>query len=121
MFSFRSTVDLFIYIYIDNGPCLGWREDPTQKYQWMSYDESLLRAHHFGSGLIALGLRPGPETLVGIYSQNCPEWVLSEYGLYSFSMVGVPLYDTLGPNSCRYIINQSRIPVFYQKSFCLSC
>lgn len=72
-----------------------------------------MRAQNFGSGLVALGLRPGPDTLVGIYSQNCPEWVLSEYGLYSFSMVGVPLYDTLGPDCCRYIINQSKIPISF--------
>ncbi|XP_046631197.1 long-chain-fatty-acid--CoA ligase 5-like [Daphnia pulicaria] len=93
----------------NNGPCLGWREGPTDEYQWLNYQESLLRAQNFGSGLVALGLRPGPETLVGIYCQNCPEWVLSEYGLYSFSMVIVPLYDTLGPDACRYIINQTEM------------
>ena len=91
---------------IDNGPCLGWREDPTKQYQWMRYEEALLRAQNFGSGLVALGLKPGPNTLVGVYSQNSPEWVLSENGLYSYSMVIVPLYDTLGPEACRYIINQ---------------
>lgn len=72
----------------------------------MRYEEALLRAQNFGSGLVALGLRPCSNTLVGIYSQNCPEWVLTEHGLYSFSMVIVPLYDTLGPEACRYIINQ---------------
>ena len=72
----------------------------------MRYEEALLRAQNFGSGLVALGLRPGPSTLVGIYSQNGPEWVLTEQALYSFSMVVVPLYDTLGPEACKYIINQ---------------
>jgi long-chain acyl-CoA synthetase len=95
---------------------LGWREGPTDEYQWLNYQESLLRAQNFGSGLVALGLRPGPETLVGIYCQNCPEWVLSEYGLYSFSMVIVPLYDTLGPDACRYIINQSKNSCFFYSS-----
>lgn len=93
---------------VDNGPCLGWRVDPTKPYQWMSYKESLLRAQNFGSGLVALGLHPGPGTLVGIYSQNCPEWILGEYALYTYSMAIVPLYDTLGPDSCRFIINQSK-------------
>ncbi|KZS19374.1 Long-chain-fatty-acid--CoA ligase 5 [Daphnia magna] len=95
----------------NNGPCLGWRVDPTKPYQWMSYKESLLRAQNFGSGLVALGLHPGPGTLVGIYSQNCPEWILGEYALYTYSMAIVPLYDTLGPDSCRFIINQTEISV----------
>lgn len=93
----------------NNGPCLGWREGPTKQYQWMRYEEALLRAQNFGSGLVALGLKPSPNTLVGIYSQNCPEWVLSEHALYSYSMVIVPLYDTLGPEACRYIINQAEM------------
>lgn len=75
----------------------------------MRYEEALLRAQNLGSGLVALGLQPGPNTLVGIYSQNSPEWVLAEHALYSFSMVVVPLYDTLGPEACKYIINQGTL------------
>jgi long-chain acyl-CoA synthetase len=92
---------------IDNGPCLGWRNATTKEYEWMSYKETMLRYQNFGSGLVALGLKPGADTLVGVYSQNNPEWVLSEYGLYTNSMVVVPLYDTLGPDASRFIIYQS--------------
>ncbi|KZS19375.1 Long-chain-fatty-acid--CoA ligase 5 [Daphnia magna] len=95
----------------NNGPCLGWRADPSSKYQWISYQETMLRAQNFGSGLVALGLKPGPDTLVGVYSQNNPEWVLSEYALYTYSMVVVPLYDTLGPDACQFIINQAEMPL----------
>jgi long-chain acyl-CoA synthetase len=51
-------------------------------------------------------LDPSPQTFLGIYSQNCPEWILTEQGAYCFSMVIVPLYDTLGPDACAYIIKQ---------------
>ena len=96
----------FFRLFVDNGACLGWREGAAKQYQWMRYEEALLRAHNFGSGVVALGLKPGPNTFVGVYCQNCPEWVLTEQGLYCYSMVIVPLYDTLGPESCKYIINQ---------------
>lgn len=43
----------------------------------------------------------------GIYSQNCPEWVMTEQAAYCYSMVIVPLYDTLGANACAFIVNQS--------------
>jgi long-chain acyl-CoA synthetase len=93
---------------------LGWRETPTKPYQWVHYNEALLRAKNFGSGLVALGLEANPNTFVGIYSQNCPEWVLTEQGAYCYSMVIVPLYDTLGPDACAYIIKQGRfIPHFW--------
>lgn len=90
----------------DNGPCLGWRETPSKPYQWLHYNETLLRAKNFGSGLLALGL--SPKQSIGIYAQNCPEWIITEHGAYTFSMIIVPLYDTLGPDSCAFIIKQSK-------------
>ena len=97
---------LYLFFSTDNGRCLGWREAPNKPYQWLHYNEALLRARNFGSGLIAHGLLPSPNTFVGIYSQNCPEWILTEQGAYCYSMVIVPLYDTLGPDACAYIIKQ---------------
>jgi len=93
----------------NNGPCLGWRDGPGGAYLWLSYNEALLRARNFGSGLVASGLAPGPSTYVGIYAKNCPEWVLTEQGLYSQSMVIVPLYDTLGPEACQFILETTRL------------
>lgn len=77
----------------------------------MTYNEALLRAKNFGSGLVSLGLAPKPSTLVGIYSQNRPEWVLFEQACYCFSMAVVPLYDTLGPDACAFIINKADVQI----------
>ncbi|KAK0166169.1 hypothetical protein PV328_004612 [Microctonus aethiopoides] len=93
----------------NNGQCLGWRDGPNKPYQWLNYNETLLRAKNLGSGLLACGLSPGPQTLIGLYSQNCPEWILTEQACYTYSLVVVPLYDTLGPDACAYIINQADI------------
>ncbi|KAL1139986.1 hypothetical protein AAG570_006963 [Ranatra chinensis] len=95
----------------NNGPCLGWREGVTKPYMWMHYNETLLRARNLGSGLVSMGLPPSSTTFVGIYSQNCPEWIITEQAAYCYSMVIIPLYDTLGPDACAYIINQAGISV----------
>ncbi|XP_035443727.1 long-chain-fatty-acid--CoA ligase 5 isoform X1 [Spodoptera frugiperda] len=95
----------------NNGNCLGWREGPNKPYVWQTYNETLLRAKNFGSGLICQGLVPGQNTFVGIYSQNCPEWVMTEQAAYCYSMVIVPLYDTLGANACAFIVNQTEMSV----------
>ncbi|XP_055854860.1 long-chain-fatty-acid--CoA ligase 1 isoform X2 [Episyrphus balteatus] len=93
----------------NNGPCLGWRETLSSPYQWMNYDEALLRAKNFGSGMISLGIKP--KQLIGIYSLNRPEWILFEQGCYSYSLVVVPLYDTLGPDACAFIIRQTEMQI----------
>lgn len=71
----------------------------------MTFNETLLRARNFGCGLVSLGVRP--YDLVGIYCQNRPEWILFEQGAYSYSLVVVALYDTLGPDACAFIIKQT--------------
>lgn len=96
----------FVFCLADDGNCLGWRDGPHQQYQWLTYNTALLRAHNFGSGLVAIGCQPGQQTRIGIYAKNSPEWVLAEQALYHFSMVLVPLYDTLGEDACIFVMDQ---------------
>ena len=49
---------------------------------------------------------------VGIYSANCSDYVVAEYGCFTHSLVLVPIYDTLGPNACSYISNQGKTTQF---------
>ncbi|KAM8799105.1 long-chain-fatty-acid--CoA ligase 6 [Eudromia elegans] len=92
----------------ENGPCLGFRK-PKQPYQWLSYKEVSERAEALGSGLLQQGCKPSAEQFIGVFAQNRPEWIISELACYTYSMVVVPLYDTLGPGAIRYIINTADI------------
>jgi len=102
---------LISFVFLDNGKCLGWRENISKPFQWIHYNETLLRARNFGSGLLGLGLPKANQIFIGIFSQNCPEWILTEQAAYCFSMVVVPLYDTLGPEACSFIINQGIVGI----------
>ncbi|CAL8305441.1 unnamed protein product [Boreogadus saida] len=92
----------------DNGPCLGYRK-PGRPYQWLKYKQVSLRAEHLGSGLLHLGLKPNPDTFIGIFAQNRPEWIIGELACYTYSMVAVPLYDTLGPEALTFIVDRADI------------
>uniref|UniRef100_E7ERD7 Long-chain-fatty-acid--CoA ligase n=1 Tax=Homo sapiens TaxID=9606 RepID=E7ERD7_HUMAN len=87
-----------------NGPCLGFRK-PKQPYQWLSYQEVADRAEFLGSGLLQHNCKACTDQFIGVFAQNRPEWIIVELACYTYSMVVVPLYDTLGPGAIRYIIN----------------
>ncbi|NXD77933.1 ACSL5 ligase, partial [Halcyon senegalensis] len=93
-----------------NGSCLGYRK-PNQPYQWLTYKQVLDRAQYLGSGLLQKGCKPSSNQFIGIFAQNRPEWIISEYACYTYSMVAVPLYDTLGPEAIVYIVNQADINI----------
>ncbi|XP_039208580.1 long-chain-fatty-acid--CoA ligase 5 [Crotalus tigris] len=92
----------------ENGPCLGYRK-PKQPYQWISYQQVLDRAEYLGSGLLYKGYKPSSNQFIGIFAQNRPEWVISELACYTYSMIVVPLYDTLGAEAIVYIVNKADI------------
>uniref|UniRef100_A0A8B9JWS9 Arachidonate--CoA ligase n=1 Tax=Astyanax mexicanus TaxID=7994 RepID=A0A8B9JWS9_ASTMX len=91
-----------------NGPCLGYRK-AGKPYQWLKYKQVSDRAEYLGSGLLHRGLKPSPDSFIGIFAQNRPEWIISELACYTYSMVAVPLYDTLGPEALIFIINRGSI------------
>ncbi|KAM4708500.1 long-chain-fatty-acid--CoA ligase 1 isoform 1-T3 [Discoglossus pictus] len=96
----------------NNGPCLGHRK-PNQPYEWISYQEVSDRAEYVGSALLHRGFKPSSDQFVGIFAQNRPEWVIAELGCYTYSMVAVPLYDTLGAEAITYIINKADITLVF--------
>ena len=101
--------------------CFGIRVNDGP-YVWETYDEVAERVQNFGSGLLECGLKPSTDAMVGVYAKNSPEWVMSELACAHYSLVlgafaiylclfAVPLYDTLGPDAIKYIINQTKMSV----------
>lgn len=99
-------------------PFLGCRpfnpDGSAKDYVWFTFEEVGRRVDNFGSGLVNLNLCPptGDEELrgrgiLGLYSKNRLEWVIAEHGGFTQSIVPVPMYDTLGPESVAYVINQT--------------
>ncbi|XP_048851563.1 long-chain-fatty-acid--CoA ligase 1a [Brienomyrus brachyistius] len=92
----------------NNGPCLGSRK-PNQPYQWLSYQEVADRAEFLGSALLHRGHSKARDKFVGIFCQNRPEWTIAELACNTYSLVAVPLYDTLGTDAIGYIIDKATI------------
>uniref|UniRef100_A0A803KIQ4 long-chain-fatty-acid--CoA ligase n=1 Tax=Xenopus tropicalis TaxID=8364 RepID=A0A803KIQ4_XENTR len=95
-----------------NGDCLGYRK-PNRPYQWLTYKQVADRAELLGSGLIHKGCRPSTDQFIGIFSQNRPEAVIAELACFTYSMVVVPLYDTLGPEAIVYIVNRADLSLVF--------
>lgn len=92
--------------------CLGHRvkqPDGKRPYVWLSYEEVFEKARNLARGMLKKNIAKGQNTLIGIYSINRPEWVITEHACYEYSMVNVPLYDTLGQDGVSFIIRQTNM------------
>lgn len=79
--------DNFYAYFTGKGNCLGRIDQVAKTVLWTSYDTVLERIQNFGDGLNYL--LDGPHlksrkeyACVGIYSANCPDYVIAEYGCY---------------------------------------
>ena len=86
------------------------------KYTWITYEEADELLTNFSKGLNALNLCPiieiekeGPYRLLGIYSRNKKEWLLSYLGAIKDSITIVTIYETLGNLAIEYIISQTQL------------
>nr|XP_009589417.1 long chain acyl-CoA synthetase 6, peroxisomal-like [Nicotiana tomentosiformis] len=50
---------------------------------------------------------------VGLYFINRPEWLIVDHACSAYSYTSVPLYDTLGPDAVKYIVNHADVQAIF--------
>ena len=75
------------------------------RYVPIPTEEFARRVRHLSLGLADLGLTPG-EKLV-IFSENRPEWTITDLAVLCAGGITVPIYTSLMPEQVKYIINDS--------------
>lgn len=50
---------------------------------------------------------------VRIYGENCPLWIVVMQACNGYSLICVPLYDTVGAGDVNYIIDHAEIDVVF--------
>ncbi len=61
--------------------------------------------------LLESGVKEGE--MVGIFSQNQPEWTIADYAVLSVRAVSVPIYATSTAKQAEYIVNDAEIRVMF--------
>ncbi len=76
---------------------------PGQRVRW-TYRELRERADRLAAGLLALGLRPGDR--VGIWAQNCAEWVLVQFATARAGLVMVNINPAYRSTELAYALGK---------------
>nr|ATE88093.1 long-chain acyl coenzyme A synthetase 7 [Vernicia fordii] len=88
------------------------RQDGTiGEYTWMTYGEAGTAREAIGSGLWYHGIRKG--SCIGMYFVNRPEWLIVDHACAAYSFISVPLYDTLGPDAVKYVVNHADVQAIF--------
>jgi long-chain acyl-CoA synthetase len=98
---------------IPNNDLLGTRVGDT--YEWMTWAECADITEHLSYGFMALGMAPTLQAegtdwrFIGIQSKNRKEWNLTNVANMYNRITTISLYDTLGVEATKYILNQTEL------------
>ncbi|MFM2085531.1 MAG: hypothetical protein RLZZ237_400, partial [Pseudomonadota bacterium] len=74
-----------------------------QNVRW-TYSEFQQRVHRLAAGLLKLGLQPGER--VGIWSQNCAEWVLTQFATAKAGLIMVNINPAYRRSELEYVLDK---------------
>jgi len=86
------------------------------EFRWMTYKTINDLVSQIGSSIANLDLAPANDLgdrPIGLYSKNRWEWQVAQQGMYTQSVVSVPLYDTLGEQAVTYIVRQTGMATIF--------
>jgi long-chain acyl-CoA synthetase len=81
--------------------------------QWheMTWKEVMHQARQVANFLTNLGLKRGD--CVSIFSKNCAEWIISDFGITLAGMINVPLFPNQNQQTIDYILNHAQVKLVF--------
>lgn len=94
-----------------NRTCLKYKNYEAGNWEPVSWNRVAEIVKLEAQAMAALGI--GVQENVGIFSQNMPEYVYTDFAAYANRAVNVPLYATSSPSQVKYIVEDAGIRVLF--------
>jgi long-chain acyl-CoA synthetase len=90
---------------------LGYKDKDLNVWKPISWNQMGERIDAVAKALINEGIRE--QDMVGIFSPNMPEWVLSDFALMSIRAVSIPIFATDPIAQVEYIIHETEMKLIF--------
>ena len=82
---------------------------PFGKDRWesVSWEHFSLRVKQVSNALLNLGVRP--QENIAVFSQNCVEYLYTDFGAYGVRAVSIPFYATSSEQQIQFMINDAQV------------
>ena len=90
---------------------LKYRENITKKWLKISWKELSEKVMLTAKAMAEFGIEV--QENIGVYSQNMPHCLFTDFGAYANRVVSIPMYATSSPGQIEYIINDAHIHTLF--------
>ena len=79
----------------------------SEKWKSVSWNQFSLRVKQVSNALLNLGLKPHES--IAVFSQNCIQYLYTDFGAYGVRAVSIPFYATSSEQQIQYMINDAHV------------
>lgn len=94
-----------------NRTALKHRDNATGKWLKISWREFFDKVMLTAKAMAEFGIKV--QENIGVYSQNMPQCLYTDFGAYGNRVVSIPMYATNSPGQIEYIINDAKIRTLF--------
>lgn len=94
-----------------NRTALKHRDNATGKWLKISWREFSDKVMLTAKAMAEFGIKV--QENIGVYSQNMPQCLYTDFGAYGNRVVSIPMYATNSPGQIKYIINDAKIRTLF--------
>ncbi len=90
-----------------NKPALTFRSFGSLKWKTVSWNQFSLRVRQVSNAMLNLGIKP--QENIAVFSQNCIQYLYTDFGAYGIRACTVPFYATSSEQQIQYMVNDAQI------------
>ena len=94
-----------------NRPVLTFRNFGSLKWKSVSWNQFSLRVKQVSNAMLNLGLKP--QDRIAVFSQNCIQYLYTDFGAYGVRVISVPFYATSSEQQIQYMVQDGGIKVLF--------
>ena len=88
-------------------PALTFRNFGSLKWKSVSWNQFSTRVKQVSNALLNLGAKP--QDAIGVFSQNCIQYLYTDFGAYGVRVLSIPFYATSSEQQIQYMIQDAGV------------
>ncbi len=90
---------------------LTFRNFGSKSWKTVSWKQFSLRVMQVSNALIHLGVKP--QESIGVFAQNCIQYLYADFGAYGVRAITIPFYATCSEQQIKYMIHDAQVRILF--------
>ena len=88
-------------------PALTFRAFGSLEWKSVSWKQFSLRVKQVSNAMLNLGMVP--QENIAVFSQNCIQYLYTDFGAYGIRVVSIPIYATSSEQQIQYVVQDAKV------------